>query len=352
MDGAGSAGTDAANALWRAAADALAWKASIRNRAARAAHRKAWSAMVKAAGATEVAATRGPSTDARNRTDAAPLERAVAALRDAADMMNLASKELRRSSRLHRAAAAARMRSSKAYKRAADAAGAAGMDRHAARSHDRAMDTDAKATIALEGARQLLRDAVELAARVSRLPAEDAAKAAEPEADAEDAAKAAEPEPKADADADADAEDAEDAEDAAEADAEDAAAAEADAEDAAAAAGEYEEDDDRRDGGSGAPPPVHGDLRERARRTRARSAAKEARLAGAERRAAKAQRLAAARAGRSAKAAAAVVERGLDDQDAQKAAAAWKRAMESAGRADARGAGGRGRRPRPGAAGT
>ena len=350
MDGAGSAGTDAANALWRAAADALAWKASIRNRAARAAHRKAWSAMVKAAGATEVAATRGPSTDARNRTDAAPLERAVAALRDAADMMNLASKELRRSSRLHRAAAAARMRSSKAYKRAADAAGAAGMDRHAARSHDRAMDTDAKATIALEGARQLLRDAVELAARVSRLPAEDAAKAAEPEADAEDAAKAAEPE--AEAEPDADAEDAEDAEDAAEADAEDAAAAEADAEDAAAAAGEYEEDDDRRDGGSGAPPPVHGDLRERARRTRARSAAKEARLAGAERRAAKAQRLAAARAGRSAKAAAAVVERGLDDQDAQKAAAAWKRAMESAGRADARDAGGRGRRPRPGADGT
>lgn len=122
--------------LWKAAADAMAWRASIRDHAARRERKKARAAMAEADGELSRAAEAcGRVVDAQDRVDTEALGRAMAATKVAAEMLSLAFKALARSSRLHRKAGAGLKRASKAYGRAADPKRVADVRKRAARAY-------------------------------------------------------------------------------------------------------------------------------------------------------------------------------------------------------------------------
>lgn len=145
MEGANAAaassadGNDTAGAtavLWAAAGDAMAWKASIREHAARRERKKARDSVAESYGELgRVVDAYEQAADGRGRADTEVLGRALSTTRVAAEMQSLASKALARSSRLHRKAGAGLKRASMAYKRAAEPRRAADMRERAARAY-------------------------------------------------------------------------------------------------------------------------------------------------------------------------------------------------------------------------
>lgn len=163
--------TTAATVLWKAAADAIVWRASIRDHAARRELKKAWVAMAEAEGELRLAAEAcGRAVDAQGRRDSKARGRAMAATRVAADMLLLAVKALARSSRLYRKAGAGLKRASRAYGRAAEPKHAAGMRERAARAHAHGRVSAGIAANVRRHARKLVRSADRVDAGEAELP--------------------------------------------------------------------------------------------------------------------------------------------------------------------------------------
>lgn len=167
-DDAGGADAAAA-ALWEAAGDAMAWKASIHGHAAWTARRRGWAAKAESDNAVGRAAeAAGRAVDAQGRMDVEALERAAGMLREAAKMLARASRAFARSSRLHKRTGAAQKRASRAYGRGADPAHAKEARRWAAGSRGDAQTAASHAAGMRRAARTRARDAAELDATAAR----------------------------------------------------------------------------------------------------------------------------------------------------------------------------------------
>lgn len=155
MEDAGSAASPAAAAalLWKAAGDAMAWKASIREHAARTERRKAWETKAEADDVMRrMAAACGRAADAQGRMDPEVLWQVAAAMREAGEILARASKSFTLASELHEKAGAGQKRASKACKLAADPARTADMQKWAASSYVHARTAANRAAEALGGA--------------------------------------------------------------------------------------------------------------------------------------------------------------------------------------------------------
>ena len=146
--------------LWKAAGDAIAWKASIRNHVARKDRIRAFEAKAEADEAMRRAAEACVrAVDADGRLDTEALGRVTATMREAGEIQSRASKVLARSSRLHRKASAGLKRASVAYKRAVDPKYAAEVRDLAARLNAYALAMAGRAADMRRDARKLVRDA-------------------------------------------------------------------------------------------------------------------------------------------------------------------------------------------------
>ena len=142
-------GRAAARTVWRAAADARMWAASMRLQAMSRAHRRGWAAKAESEDAMGRAARDASrAADPRGAQGAGEaLERALGAIRHAAAAMGRAEDAFRRSSRSSLAAASEQKRAAAAYGRAAEgtyrrlASGLAARSRRQARETDRLADS-------------------------------------------------------------------------------------------------------------------------------------------------------------------------------------------------------------------
>ena len=108
-------------AVWRAAADARMWAASIYAQAMSKANRQGWAAKAEAEDAVRrAAAAAGQAVDPRTGVDAEAMGRALDAIRQGSSAMRRAAVAFRRSSRLGRAGAAEHRHAAAAYGHASD----------------------------------------------------------------------------------------------------------------------------------------------------------------------------------------------------------------------------------------
>lgn len=155
-------------AVWSAAADMRVWAASIRGMAARAEHRKACEAEVRAfQSAIRATEENKGAVGARNRIDGTAIGRAAAEFGDAAEAMAQAAAALDRTSGLGRMAADDYELAAEAYARASSV----GREREARKSASAAL------RLALAAAKQLV-DADAVARETRRLANRWAANAA------------------------------------------------------------------------------------------------------------------------------------------------------------------------------
>lgn len=169
---AGDAAPVAVAAIWRAAADALAWTASMRDHTARTERRKAWAARSEAAAAMgRVAEECAAAIDADGGADAAAaMSRAVETERGAAAQMRLAAEAFRRSSRHHSGAKADQDQAAQAYERAAEHRRSRTMGERAERSQANVLRAGEMASGARAAAKALARNAGRLEAIAAALP--------------------------------------------------------------------------------------------------------------------------------------------------------------------------------------
>ena len=164
MGGSGRDG-DAAAAIWRAAADTLAWTASMHDHMAQTERRTAWAAKSEAAAAMDRAATEcGDAIGADGVVDTAATSRAAEAARGAADATRRAADAFGRSSGRHRDARADQELAVQAYERAADYGRSGTMGERAARSQANAQGAGEMVSGAREAAKTLVRNAGRLEA--------------------------------------------------------------------------------------------------------------------------------------------------------------------------------------------
>ena len=164
-DGAASA----ASVLWKAAADAMAWKASMRGHAARTESMKGWKAKAKSDGVMERAVEEcGRAVDEQGRPDVEALGRVPATMREAAGILVRSSKAFARSSKLYRRAGAGLKRASRAYRLAGDSMLAAEVRRRAAGSYEYARTAANNEASARRGAGSFVRDADDLEAGMAK----------------------------------------------------------------------------------------------------------------------------------------------------------------------------------------
>ena len=166
----GGAGQAAGTAVWKAAADAMAWTASMRDHMAWTERRRGWEAKSKAdMSMNRAAAECGEAIGAKGGGfDAAAMARAVEATRGAASAMSDAAKAFGLSSRHHMAAKSDQDLAAQAYERAMHYDRRRTMDGRAARSQENAQGTGEMASGARNAAKSLVRNAGVLEARAKQ----------------------------------------------------------------------------------------------------------------------------------------------------------------------------------------
>ena len=163
----GGAGQAAGTAVWKAAADAMAWTASMRDHMALTECRRGWAARSEADAAMERAAAEcGAAINADGGVDAAAMSRAVETARGAAAAMRLAADAFGRSSRHHHAAKAEQEQAAQAYGMAAEYRRRRTMGERAERSQENAMHADGLASGERGAAKALVRNAGKLEGRI------------------------------------------------------------------------------------------------------------------------------------------------------------------------------------------
>ena len=171
MGGAGTAEDAAAAAMWRAAADAMAWTASMCDHAAWTERQRGWADKSEADEALKRAAGEcGDAIDAGGGVDADAAARAVGALRIAADAAARAAGAFGRSSGRHREAESEQNLAAAAYERAADRRSGGAVRERAAQSDAHAQDAERLASDARGAARALARNAGRLEACAAAWP--------------------------------------------------------------------------------------------------------------------------------------------------------------------------------------
>ena len=129
----------AADALWNAAADAMAWSAAMREHASWIELKKAWAAKGEAVDAIRSGTEEcGRVVDENGVVDADAVGRAAEAMRHASAAVGRAAEAFERAADLCRAAAAGQRRAAKMYMRASNMECGANVHMMAERSHGRA----------------------------------------------------------------------------------------------------------------------------------------------------------------------------------------------------------------------
>ena len=155
----------AAEAVWTAAASAMAWTAAIHGNAAEEERRRAWAAKYESDNAAKRAAEACARTvDRQGRADEDAIGQVVEGLRYAAEALERASEAFERSSELCEAAGDEQRRAARAHERAADPKLGALMDDQAVGSYMQAQAAARQALRMTGGARAHLRDAGRLEA--------------------------------------------------------------------------------------------------------------------------------------------------------------------------------------------
>lgn len=165
----GMDGTTAAGALWNAAADAMAWSASMREHASWTETKRAWATKGEAVDAIRAGTEEcGRVVDGSGVVDAAAVGRAAEAMRHASAAVGRAAGAFARSGELCRAAAARQRRAAKMYARASNMESGARVHMMAERSLGRA-ESSAKMVANARGLEEAL---AEESAVMGRLAAE------------------------------------------------------------------------------------------------------------------------------------------------------------------------------------
>lgn len=169
MGGAGPEEDAAAAAMWTAAADAMAWTASMREHDSWAELKGAWATKAEAVDAMRAGSEEcGRAVDAQGAVDAGALGRAAEALRHAAAAIGRAAEAFDRSSDLCKAAGAEQRRAGSAYAQALNPGRTVDLYSMAIMSYDRAVKTDRMASNARGTAAGLAHEADEMAALAAK----------------------------------------------------------------------------------------------------------------------------------------------------------------------------------------